>query len=104
MSKKTIPRMLKDENGIYLPIKPPEKMPGVPEPEKSIDDLLKQGITLIQNAMKHIASQIVAGEVGRETIGSLKDCMIMLHELKKKETEILDTLSDEDIERLVKKQ
>lgn len=89
----------KDENGIYTPV--PVSKP-VPEAAKSIDDLLKQGLTLIQNSLHHISKSIVAGQVDREMVGCLKDCMTMLHELKKKEKELLDNLSDDELTKLIK--
>lgn len=101
---KTIPGMIKDDSGMYVKavVKEPEKKP-VPEPALSLDDMLKQGMTLIQRSLKTLGSTISSGVVDRETIGCLKDCMTMLHELKKKEDEILNSLSDEDIEKLLKK-
>lgn len=100
---KTIPGMLKDENGMFVKVeKALEKKP-VPEPDASIDDMLKQGMTLIQRSLKTLGALITAGEVDRETIGCLKDCMTMLHELKKKEQELLNSMSDEELEKEINK-
>ncbi len=100
MTKK-IPGMLKDENGIYVKEPVSRPAPDQPDPDLSIDGLLKKGLLGIDRSLKYILEEITAGKVDRETTGVLKDCMTMLHELKKKEKEILDSLSDEELEKLI---
>lgn len=88
----------KDESGAYILARPT-----IPDPEVSIDELLKQSLTGLSRAVRHINGEISAGNVSREVIGNLKDVVAMLNELRKKEQEILATMSDEDLEKLITK-
>lgn len=96
MSKKIIGG-LKDENGIYLPVqKEPE------EKVTSIDDLLYVGLRSISKAMMAVQSEINMGGVpSRETVQTLKDLMSMLKDLKKDEKDVLENLTDDQLEQLL---
>lgn len=69
----------------------------------SIDSLMMKGLNAINKLMVIIHTDISTMMPSRETIMNLKDCMTMLHELKKKEQDLLDNMSDEDLENLAKK-
>lgn len=69
----------------------------------SIDDLLGKGLAALDRLMKVIMMDISTGAPERDTVMNLKDVMAMLHELKKKEKELLENLSDEELESLIKK-
>jgi len=99
---KKIPTKLTDEFGNLAGGSVETQAPS-PTSEASIDDLLKQGLRAIEKSISFLSTEITKNHVDREIIGSLKDCMTMLHELKKKEKELLDNMSDEELERLVKK-
>lgn len=106
--KKYIPGGKKDENGIYQKIEAAPQ--AIQETEGngddgniSIDDLLKKGLLAIKRAMKSVLAEVSAGSPSRETIQNLKDLMAMLKELKKEEKDILDNLSDEELEKLLTK-
>lgn len=108
MTKRSIPG-LKDENGIYYkdisPLDghvPPATPPLDPDAPAvlSIDYQLEQGLIVIDRLMRRIKSEIRSGEpIPRETVQNLHDVMRMLHELKKKEAEILDKMSLEDLKK-----
>lgn len=104
--KRFIPGGVKDENGIYLPLpKPPTVVPtsSTPDPDVSLDDIGKRIIVAMDRATKVLLSKISADDVSRETIGALKDCQIMYKDLRKDEKDLLESLSDEDLEKLIKK-
>ena len=91
---------------IHGKIKYPE--PEAPRPlvavkDVSIDFLLKKGLSTIE---KIISAALVESDspvgASRETVMNLKDCMSMLHELKKKEDELLESLEDADLEAMIK--
>ncbi len=103
---KIIPGMVRNEEGILQKAPGETLVPSLsiaqPSIDVSIDDLLKKGLLGIERAIKHLLESITAGNVDREVIGCLKDCMTMLHELKRKEKEILDSLTDEQLDKLLK--
>lgn len=70
------------------------------DPDSSIDDILKKGLYQIQCLMRVVSRDIQSGNPHRNTVMNLKDCMAMLMELKKHEQELLDNLSDEELEKL----
>lgn len=90
----------KDEDGAY--VKPASIRD---EGQPSLDGLLAMGLLAIKRSLQavneHITSQYPLVP-DREAIMDLKDIMSMLHELKKKESEILEELSTEDLEKLKK--
>lgn len=94
----------KDENGIYVKVtpKPPAPVPQGLESDRgtSIDTLLGKGLYSLDLLMKNILEQISSHTYDRETIMNLKDAMSMLHELKKREQDLVDNLSDDDLEAL----
>lgn len=105
MTRKYItPDGIKDENGHYmrpLPPKPEQEATG-PAGDISIDDLLEKGLYMLHLLMKSIQTQISTHTYDRDTIMNLKDTMSMLHELKKREKELLDKLSEAELADLVK--
>jgi hypothetical protein len=100
MTRKIIlpPQAAKDEHGAYLP---PSK-PVVPEPEVddiSIDNLMGKGLLALSRLMKSVLVDITAKTYDRDTVMNLKDAMAMLKDLKKEERELLENLSDEELEK-----
>lgn len=112
--KKVIPGY-KNENGVYIKepkaesephpegTTPPYSQKSLIPADLSIDDLMKSGLENIWGIMRAIKVDVGTGLPSRETVQNLKDVMTMLHELKKKEKELLDNLSDEELEELLKK-
>lgn len=88
---------VKDVNGAYLPIAPTP--PIASTNAKSIDDLLVIGKAGVERLLGLIVSNITAGSCDRETAQVLKDCLSILHDLKAREDELFDTMSEEDLER-----
>lgn len=99
----------KDENGIFVkeaakPTAPPEPVVKETIPtDISIDDLLKRGLRAIYGLMRAIEADIASGAPDRDTVMNLKDANAMLWDFKKKEQEFLDSVSEEQLERMLKK-
>ena len=79
-----------------------QEAPSIPT-DISIDDLMSRGLQAIYGTMRAIMADVATGAPSRETVMNLKDIMAMLHDLKKKEQELLDNLSDEQLAELLKK-
>lgn len=105
MSKRTIvqPQSPKDGQGAYLPLEPsPPRVQEEVDPNLSIDSLLQRSLLTINRMLKHITIQSTDGTWDRESVQNLKDLTMMLLEFKKKEAEILDQMSDDQLEAMVK--
>lgn len=81
-----------------------------PEPAKepvdiSIDYLMQKtlrGIAMaLDGTINEIKSHGGSSTPSRECVANLKDCLSMLSDLKKKEQEIIEALSDDDLEHMV---
>lgn len=95
MTKKIIGG-IKDDNGIFT-LKTQDK-----EPDSiAIDDLLYTGLRSIRKALIDINAEVNMGTPSRETIQNLKDLIGMLRDLKKDEKDVLDNLTDEQLEQLL---
>ena len=98
---------VKDDNGIYTKV---ESQVQVIEPvsqpiitDISIDNLMHRGLRAIYGLMKAIENDINTGAPSRETVQNLKDALTMLKDLKKDEKDLLDSMTDEQLEKLSKK-
>lgn len=92
----------KDSNGIYLPPEPtPPRAQVEVSPDLSIDKMLFRILTTIDRILQSLTYQATHGTFDRETIQNLKDCTSILLEFKKKEAEILDDMSEEQLEAMV---
>lgn len=91
----------KDENGIYTPQEAASVPPTPPKEQDlghlTIDDLLRHGLEDIYGIMRAIRADVGTGAPARETIMNLKDCMAMLSDLKKREQDIIDSMTEEQI-------
>lgn len=67
----------------------------------SIDKLISNGLLALQRSMGFILHSITIQGPTRESIQNLKDIMVMLHELKEKESELLKDLSEEELKKLL---
>lgn len=75
-----------------------------PTPEDiSIDDLMSKGLKAIYGIMRSVNADIAQGSPSRNTVMNLKDVMSILQTLKKEERDILDSMSEEDLEKTAKK-
>lgn len=69
----------------------------------SIDALMKAGLVAINHTLHALMQEINnyrPASPPRETIQNLKDVMAMLRDLKKDEKDFIDSLSDEELEKL----
>lgn len=94
---------IKDDNGIFTREEAKEKASPEPTDKKdhSIDDLLRAGLQNIAGAMRAVSQDIGTGAPSRETIQNLKDLMSMLKELKKEEKELLDNMTEAELNDLI---
>lgn len=97
MSKRILVGSQKDAQGAYIPsisgdvnIKPALT-------DLSIDQLLNKGLLAIQRVVEAALKDASTGCPQREHVMNLKDCMGMLHELKKKEQELLDEMDEDEL-------
>ena len=87
----------KDEAGAYEPALRVEELR-----DTSIDGLLSYGLEGIHQLLKDIRRSIADKDYDRETVMNLKDAMGMLHMLKEKEQDLLNKLSDEELEKIAR--
>lgn len=74
-----------------------------PQPDVSIDTVLKDGLINIKRIMDAIGGITVKGSIpDRTVVQSLKDCIQMLSDLKKTEQDLLDDMSEDDIKKILK--
>ena len=94
---------VKNERGSFLKVaKLKEEKPSGDPSDTSIDSLLNCGLQQIKGLVRAITAEVNLGTASRETVQNLKDIMTLLLDLKKKEKEFLDTLTDEELEKLAK--
>lgn len=96
---------IKDENGHYIKADPSPTSPiDSPDPaaDLSIDVLMQRGLGTIERVLQACALSAKTGSPSRESVMNLKDCMAMLENLKKREAEILDKMTPEELEKASK--
>lgn len=80
--------------------------PTIESVDISIDKLMQKTLRAIDMTLTGTISEIKAHggatTPSRECVGNLKDCLSMLSELKKKEQDLLESMSDEDLEKAAK--
>lgn len=88
---------IKDEKGAFIRL--PRKETDTP----TLDEI-GQTIIFALGRATDILSKMINEEcdVSRETMGSLRDCEAIHRELYKKEKELLESLTDEDLDKLLK--
>jgi hypothetical protein len=78
----------------------------IPEspPMISIDDSIKDCLICVKRIVDQITFVTTKNEIpDRETVQTLKDCLSMLFESKKKEQDFLDSLTEEQLLKLARK-
>ena len=65
----------------------------------SIDSILKQQLAGLDRLTKHLVGQISAGNITKETPQQLATCIKVTMELKAAENELLESMSDEELEK-----
>ncbi len=81
---------VKDASGTYV----------VQGKDLSIDSLMQEGLAALHGVMKACRREAANGNPSRESVQNLKDAMAMLHQLKEKEKEILESMTDEELAKL----
>lgn len=87
---------VKDEKGAFVPI------PKVKPEELSLDYILERQL----RALDQVTTQLLGmskGMMTKDEIQSLATCIKITLELKARENELLEALSDEDLEKLAQK-
>lgn len=106
MSQIKLPPVDKAKAAIIEELTKPEEKPVLSAPstdDLSIDSLLQEGLKSIYMLMRVIRDDIRTGNPERNTVMNLKDAMAMLHELREKEQDLLESLSDEELEKATQK-
>ncbi len=80
-----------------MPEKPKEGPPTI-----VVDDVIKECLICIRRIVEHVSKETTRVPT-REHAAILKDCMSMLYEAKKKEDEIMSDLSEDELEKMLKK-
>lgn len=101
---KKIPGGVKDENGIFHST---EKVKAIVSEDIkmsdiSLDDLLEKHLLVLYRETKSLLTESVHGKLSKDSSNCMRDNIKLLMDLKKKEKEILDNLSEEDLARLAK--
>lgn len=99
---------VKDENGVYTRVEAEEKAmdqpSSLPSPDTSLDDILKRQLTALDRVTRQLAMRASTGSMTKPEIDALATCIKVTLELKTKENEILDSLSEEQIQEYLAKQ
>ncbi len=80
---------------------PPSIEPIGAEMDLSIDKELSKGLLAIHRLMKIVLTDISGGAPSKDSVSHLKACMDMLKDLKKSEIDLLNSLDDEALEKVV---
>jgi len=96
------PPSIKDENGQYQKAEP-VVIATSPAADISIDVLMQRGLSTIERILQACSIDASGGRPSRASVMNLKDCMVMLESLKKRESELLDSMSEEDLEKVINK-
>lgn len=103
--KRSIPG-LKDSTGAYCPPEGAKKdtprvsAPAV-DPDLSLDDILKRQLTALNRITIQLTTRSASGDMTKDEIQSLATCIKVTLELKAKESELLDDLTDEELYKAV---
>lgn len=97
-----LPTSVKDENGQYIKADPSPTQPEAETPpaELSIDELRRRGLAAVGRVIKIVNERTISYSHSREDVQNLKDCLLMLHDLKDLEDEALKKLSEEELRKL----
>lgn len=104
-----IPGSTKDENGIYQTLNKPSSTESTSHntedalpyaPTKSIEAILKQQLAGLQRLTQILVGDICKQIVTKDTAQQLSTLIKLTMELKGKENELLDNLSDEELKTL----
>lgn len=70
----------------------------------SVDGMINEGTLILRKMMTAIANATPErGMPARDTVATFKDCMAMLHELKKKEKELASSMSEDEVMAALKR-
>lgn len=98
MARKLLLNSPKDDQGRYLPVIPPEK------PKGTLEDILQRQLAGLELLTEHLVTAIKGGDIHKDTAQQLATCIKITMDLKAKENEMLDNMSDEELRRLAKSQ
>ena len=71
--------------------------------EVSLDAILDRQLLALHRVTKQLASLSVSGQMTKDEIQSLATCIRVTMDLKAKEKELLDKMSDDDLEKVADK-
>lgn len=82
----------KDASGAYV----------VQAKDLSIDALMQEGLAALHDVMKACRREAANGNPSRESVMNLRDAMAMLKVLKESEKDLIEELTDSDLEKIAK--
>lgn len=104
MKKVVIPPVgAKDVNGAFIKepgpkLPDPAPAPSIEPTDQSIDSLMARGLTIIDRTLRTVMMNASSDRgPSRNDVMNLKDCMMLLRDLKAEEQDILDKMSPEDL-------
>lgn len=92
---------LKDETGAYVKEDKPEIQKDPPTSDISSDDLLSKQLLIIYRQTRALLEESTLGLLSKDSQTALVQLVNMTFEFKKKERELLDNMSDEQIKALM---
>jgi len=84
---------VKDDNGAYVPT------PKTVKPPLSLDRILEDQLTVLNEVTLQLLGKSKLSNFNKDDIASLATCIKVTMDLKAKEKELLDTLTDEELEK-----
>lgn len=100
---------IKDENGIYMPVpkikahEEPLVEMNTPMEDISLDKLLNNCLVLLDREIKELRKESVLGKLSKDSAHSLRENAKLILDLKKKEKELLDGMSEEELREFIEK-
>jgi hypothetical protein len=67
----------------------------------SLDDLLGKSLLILYREIRNLLIESSGGKLDKDSSQNLRDYIKLLNELKTKEKDVLNTLSDEELEKLL---
>ena len=96
---------VKDENGSYLPSHSMPAKPEIKDPLKSdisLTDLMDSHLLLLYRETRALLLEsATGGKLNKDSALSMRENLKLIMELRKKEKELLESMSDEEIKALI---
>lgn len=101
MGKRIVPGAVKDDKGIYIKQMPSKPETDIKVTDISLDDLIGKYYLILHRETKNLLIESAAGKLDKDSSQCMRDNIKLLLELKKKEKELLESLTDEELKDIV---